>query len=106
MDNANLPPLYIGQKVVSNCNYYNLIKGKNYQIQFIKKECCCKKAAWIVSIINYTDDYSITQCPHCLAKIDGRWFNVDRFSETQESIFPSLTFEKVVEKESQLISLN
>ncbi len=111
----NLPPFYVGQKVVANCTFKNIVKGQIYEVYRIGIDCNC---GYVVGLNLSPTVYNsnaifrkgeICNCIDCNIKYyhsgyDG--YLASRFSPLQESVFPSLTMSKVIEKESQLISMN
>jgi hypothetical protein len=105
-----LAPFYVGQKVVSlyDSLYKDtpIKKGQIFSILGIKKGCC-KFTGWLVDV-GFENIYLITlQCPSCfhseLSKT--RWVCSTCFSPINES-FQKVTYEKVLEKESELICVN
>lgn len=105
----NLPPFYVGQKVV----YITGFKAPKDSIHtvkdVIKQPCGC----YALSIetkapregIIYADGCEDCGKDYMAQKVYTAW-NIKSFRPLQESVFPSLTMSKVLEKESQLISMN
>ena len=103
----NLPPFYVGQKVVAVASHsQGLFKqGQIFTIKsvFISK---CKCNDWSVTI-GYTSNNKLKECSTCGAVWDNDFsFSATRFAPLQESVFPSLTMSRVIEKERELISMN
>lgn len=112
----NLPPFYVGQKVVSIESFDCLVEGHVYTvIKCHLRTCGC---GWVVevNIPNISVDGNriykgmTVRCSSCkklrLSQSNNACYFHRRFRPLQESVFPSLTMSKVVEKESQLISMN
>lgn len=102
----NLAPFYVGQKVV--CIKTHTIgiykQGQVFTITdvYIQK-CGCK---WVVNIGVFSNIPTM-ECSSCgFNYSQDNGFAASSFKPLQESVFPSLTMSKVLEKESQLISMN
>ncbi len=107
MENLNnLPPFYVGQKVVCVKTHTRGIykKGQVFTVQNIYMQTCgCQ---WVINI-GYYSDIPTMKCSTCgLVYKNDSAFKCTSFKPLQESVFPSLTMSKVLEKESQLISMN
>jgi len=117
MEKQNIAPFYIGQKVVYITGN-NMPKGTIDVVADIKQDLC---GCWFISLsknksslVRETNPLaSIIQCGTC-HKMFGRegWVKLDyywlasSFRPVQEQTFPLITYEKVMEKEKQLISAN
>jgi len=111
----NLPPFYVGQKVVALSNGLVRRKGKVYTVTMLDK-CKCGHIIHLDNITYEPNDMNgkpITKgekyecnCGDIIVHDGFAKFYSDNFAPIQESPFPSLTYSKVVEKESELISLN
>ena len=77
--------------------------GKIYPILCIKQADCC--GVWIVDVGGRTN-YDMTVCSCGYECKHDNTYLASRFAPLQESVFPSLTMSKVVEKERELISMN
>lgn len=108
---SNLPPFYIGQKVVYITGA-NMPKNSVHTVRGVFKQAC----GCIMILIDresnrMPNDTTHVRCVECNKRvtigeyIDAGWFATS-FRPVQEQAFPSLTYSKVVEKESELISLN
>jgi hypothetical protein len=98
----NLPKFYIGQKIVcindSNQNNETIIKILNK----VKE-----KEVYTVRGFSLIGGILLKEFIHGFHYTNHEaGFHEDRFNVVQESKFPSLTWSKVLEKESQLISMN
>lgn len=104
MENLNnLPSFYVGQKVVYIGRYKELIGSIHTITKVYKIRCGC----YIVETDNLSnDDYNTCSDCGCRIYIYGKVGMASSFKPLQESVFPSLTMSKVLEKESQLISMN
>jgi len=113
MDNLNLPPFYIGETVEYITGNSMLKSTKVIVTHVFKTECGC----WNI-LFNNSNSFIIgedVECPACNKIFSyseeelytGRvgWL-ASSFRSLQESTFPSLTWSKVLEKESELISMN
>lgn len=105
-DKLNIPPFYIGQKVVAikdhTQGYFN--KGDEFVVKGIEKTCC----VWVI-IIGVRTGWNISICV-CRKSINnpndmGR-FNVASFAPLQQQSYPLMTFSKIVEKEKEEILIN
>ena len=110
MDNLkNLPPFYVGQKVVSLISTNIRKKGEIYSItdQFM---CSC--GYWMVSFgIRHNHSGLLTcVCEGCgNTNPTNSWFfaaGAETFAPLTESPFPSLTMEQVVKKEAEKVCMN
>lgn len=111
MNDLNLPPFYVGQPIVCINPSAILIKGHKYFCKDIKLGCC----GWEVYVgLSESNELQsnciwIDHCKRC-GKVertfDSRRFHfADRFAPIQEN-FQSISLEKVLEKETPLISVN
>lgn len=111
----NLPPFYIGQKVVYITGNYMPKNSTHIVRKCYKAPCGCYKIEidqnpdWTFIEPKY-DYIEMKCCGNVISvmdynKIQNGWYS-QSFRPLQESPFPSLTYSKVVEKESELISLN
>jgi hypothetical protein len=99
----NLPPFYVGQKVVYT-GWRKDLRGKIYTVDLVvKADCGC----WNIFSSTLPDGY-YNQCANCFktSRTNGTVGCAISFSPLQESVFPSLKLSKVIEKESQLVSMN
>lgn len=108
----NLPPFYVGQRVV--CINDEIIfaglpsapikNGTIYTVAGVLKVCC----RWHIDIGLYSGR-SHVRCPSCYGDIlkpnMNYWLAAFRFAPIEEN-FQSISLEKVLEKETPLISVN
>lgn len=107
MKEINLPPFYVGQKVVSlkgtSSDYIQ--KGTIYSIKGIMQLVC---GCWCVDVgINIGKQYmrcGIHNTEKILSK-GIRWIDHSFFAPIQEN-FQSISLEKVLEEETKLIGVN
>lgn len=109
----NLPPFYIGQKVVYIGTKDKLKKGIHTILAIYKGNCKCIDFEVEIELKNdiIIDDATHVKCTDCgeiniSSKYRTFTFCSSSFRPLQESVFPSLKLSKVIEKESQLISMN
>ncbi len=108
----NLPPFYIGQKVVciktkSSFDFFGnpchlIKKGDVFTVQGISK--CCK---WVIDIGKR--DNRMCACEHC-GHYFGKgivWANAKFFAPREEGTLPLITFKEInkIEKE-EILTLN
>ena len=103
----NLPPFYVGQKVVAIFTHTQglFIKGQIFTVKniFLSK---CKCKAWSITIGLYSNN-PLKECAYCHTVWSNDFsFIAERFAPLQELVFPSLTMSRVIEKERELISMN
>lgn len=113
MKDINLPPFYIGQKVVAIIDligkgekrepvFYGA-KGTEYTVSGIFK--CCK---WKINVsIYYPAGYTEMKCGGCNTVLCDFivWCPADSFAPVKEN-FQSISLEKILEEETKLISVN
>lgn len=105
MEKLNLPPFYVGQKVVCIQSHPMgfFKKGQEFTIIDARKMKCC--ADWVVDIGIHTH-YLEMDCSCCGATVDNiSYYRSSRFAPIQESKFKAVTFEKICE-EVELICEN
>ena len=100
MENINLPPFYVGQKVVCINN-----KPLPNRTNSIATERLVEGKEYIVSKIDPVDEYSVVPLPTISVRGVIGFFCVSRFAPIQEN-FQSISLEKILEKETELISSN
>ena len=108
-----ITPFYIGQVVIcvkSHSEGY-VIKGQKYTVTAVSGlgDCDCPKVGVNNIKARWESSVSTCMCTLCSAiykKPIYKGFAIQLFAPAQESPFPSLTYSKVVEKESELISQN
>ena len=108
MKELNLPPFYIGQRVIaltSDPKGGMRIKGKEYPILDIRE---CKCGRYTVDI-GERGVYAVVICSSCRHETPRptvtEWHNAASFAPIQEN-FQHITLEKVLEEETKLISVN
>lgn len=105
MKEINLPPFYVGQRVVAIKDHSmgSFKKGDIKTVLGIEKLCCC----WNIDVgIKFSQ--ILWQCNTCKALKDTNqigWINARSFAPIQEN-FQSISLEKILEKETELISSN
>lgn len=104
----NLPPFYVGQKVVcvdseNTVSIHKMLFNKNqiYTVHSIKKTNCCK--LWVINI-GIKDDADILICPCGKESKNDNHFRASRFKPLQQQSFPLISLSKVIEE--QLIPAN
>lgn len=109
MENLNLPPFYVGQKVVcvDPRPDFGLFKDKIYTIaEVIRCKCGATNVAWGATnpLITHSSCYS---CGNIVTQESKYYFcRSSRFAPVQEQKFPLIKLTKVIEKEKQLMSAN
>lgn len=99
MTRIDLPPFYVGQRVVAISDHSQgaFKKGDEFTIGSIVKTCC----KWCVTI-GIKANYTIRQCSVCKQEYlaEQQWlFNADMFVPLEEKEFKNITFEKLIEAE-------
>lgn len=111
MSEINLPPFYIGQKVVcvktsANKLGMSVIKGEVYVIKALIK---CNCGLWKCDVGVRHSIQGNSYCGYCgytFAQIGGvGWCNCNLFAPI-ESQFQSISLSEILEKETELISSN
>lgn len=103
----NLPPFYVGQKIVAltnGCNG-NLIKNNEYTVKSIRFRCC----AWLVDvgIVDLESDES--ECSTCKKTYKFEkiwWLSYILFAPIEKQNLPLMTFSQIKEKEQEQILIN
>lgn len=108
MDNLNLPPFYVGQKVVY-INNVSLPTNSIHTVLNIVKSSCC--GMWGIQIecsrLLLAPQKRCCQCGlHSSFTGERQYYAAISFKTLEEMKFPSLKMKEVVKKESQLISMN
>jgi hypothetical protein len=105
MKEIKLPPFYAGQMVVVvNAHPKHRFKnGDVFQVKEVHKGCC----DYHIRISNDSNPGSQVcyKCGHRDITFHD-WYSADRFMPLDEIKFPSLSLQKVIEKESELVSMN
>lgn len=110
---TNLPPFYIGQRVVAlvtKNNDIGVVIKKNNVYTVLRTQRCGKCGQWHIDVGVKFDikEYS-NECGSCPAdlpiKDNTAWCYVQAFAPITEN-FQSITLEKVLETETPLISVN
>lgn len=101
MNNINLPPFYVGQRVIRIKEDTSGIKighkGTVVEIYY-----CCQGNGWRVLLDNISDTPG--KCVCCCRKNDYGYL-ASNFAPIEEN-FQSISLKKVLETESPLISVN
>lgn len=109
MEKHNLPPFYIGQKVVALKNMRQGIKkGDVFPVKNIAKwPCNC--TSWVIDI-GYFDDCEkcCCDCRTSIVKpIPGALIiSANNFAPLQQQKFPLMTFKQVVKKEKEHVLID
>jgi hypothetical protein len=104
MDNLNLSPFYVGQKVIATKDHSNkrYLKGQIFTVHDImKKSCGC--SGYVIRIGNIVGNGFGTDCITCGKSISDSgalWFNSKSFAPIQEQEFKQTTYSKVLEEVS------
>lgn len=113
MEKIEIPPFYVGQEVVANCNHHQGIfkKGDEFKITSIRRSfCSCKDWAVTIGIIG-SGFSAIQRCPVCKemtsdTKPTDEWlFSAWRFSPKIE-IKEFISMKQLVEEKLELVSVN
>lgn len=108
MENKNIPPFYVGQKV-EYITGNNMPKYSKHIVSNVYKSPC---GCWMIDINNTSKiqtlgEHSYWECCECKGKIyDYNFYGwyATSFRPIQEQTFPLMTYSKVIEKE--LVSAN
>lgn len=109
MNNINLPPFYVGQKVVAVINHSQgyFKKGDEFIIKnVVKNKCACGYCSVDVGIISKLRK---TECFDCrvIFNNDGFClFDPTAFRPLQQSKFPLMTFTQIKQKEQTEILID
>lgn len=108
MNSIEIPPFYVGQEVVANCNHEAFKKGQEFIIRSIRKNCC----GYVVTIgikIPEPFDKEYQNCSICNKLYPTKgidWeFRADRFSPKIE-ISKFISMKELAEKQLELIGAN
>lgn len=104
----NLPPFYVGQKVVCIKNHSSgvVLKDKTYTVTSVLKICCGFRIGVGIEWNYGTKNVCCSSCTS-IRPPDKEWMlSPCLFAPLQESVFPTLTLSRVIEKELQLTSMN
>lgn len=97
MEKLNLPPFYVGQKVicVNSIGTYGLTKNKIYTVHDIFNCVCGIKTV----DLGFKTAHAGSRCSNCRKANTGVFtYRLDRFRPLQEQKFRAVTFEKVMEE--------
>lgn len=106
MKASNLPPFYVGQKVVCIEGYPNprfFKKGDQFTILDIIKTPCCNM--WIVNI-GVSMPYKNTICDCGQTFKANQMFRASRFAPIEKQNIPLMTFSQIKEKEKEQILID
>lgn len=95
MNKLNLPPFYVGQKVVCVDD-----KKRDSRMVYVKLGVEYTISGIIQSIFGYSVFVSEAWCDSPLG------YYHDRFATLQQQNFPLMTFSKILEKEKEEVLLN
>lgn len=106
MENLNLPPFYVGQKVVAIQDHSAGLfkKGQEGIVTAIEKGCKCLPYVIGFSAAKIPAE-GFTQCRNCGHKFVTVLFGAIAFAPLEQT-FRSITFEEVISIESPLIGIN
>lgn len=102
---SNLPPFYVGQKVVCiNKNPLYLKYNETYVVKEIKQFPC---GCWAIDVgVSRNNSYATYCYKHDSAILDRDcWYTVDEFAPIEQT-FQSISFKEVIKIESPLIGIN
>lgn len=105
MEKLNLPPFYIGQKVVciSPNKDYPIKEGQVVIIKEVRQNKCC--GVWVVNVGISSFNDKMIRCSCNLRYANDNTLSAKRFVPAQEQKFKAVTFEKLCE-EVELICEN
>lgn len=107
MKNINLPPFYLGQRIVALENVYLWKKGDEFVVLGIKKSCCY----WIIDIgITLPTVYTYFQCQICRRRENIKprqvyWPMANCFAPIEEN-FEVVAYKEVIRKEKLITCAN
>jgi hypothetical protein len=110
MNEHNLPPFYVGQKVVAlrTSDFGGVIKDKTYTVECCFVTKCCK--VWKVGIAETTATEDVSICNTCGKDVNHKGSFVligdAKYFAPIQTDFIAITFEKVIEQERELINVN
>lgn len=102
----NIPPFYIGQRVVVITSTPFLKTGDEYTVQSLYYKSCCK--SWTVHV-GITDNGAQPYCPihKTTHGIEGHLVHHNaKYFAPIESNFEAISYTKVMEEESPLVCVN
>lgn len=109
MKEINLPPFYVGQRVVAVKDNIDRLfkKGDCFTVTgIIKSVCKCNDWDVNVGISKVSNSLECTVCKTIWENTTKyAWFSFRRFAPIEEN-FQSISLEKVLEEETKLISVN
>ncbi len=108
VDFGNLPPFYVGQRVICIVGSELTSEDETYIVTGIYRGVC-KCAKWVISVgIEETAPGTLMNCGRCNKKLVRREQCVHPAQHfvPETNSFESISFEKVVEIESPLVSVN
>jgi hypothetical protein len=102
----NLPPFYIGQKVVAITGTDRLKKGSTHIVHAIYFKYCCNR--WCVSVgIKGEGDKPVCNTHNVTHELPSNdVFHHHSYFRAIEETFQSISLEKVLENETSLIGSN
>lgn len=107
---TNLPPFYVGQRVVALITivkpYISLVKGTEYIVLDLYQCQICKE--WNVGFARFIKDATVRKLTCCTKDYNAPpyyYAGATRFAPITEN-FQSISLEKVLETETPLISVN
>lgn len=110
----NLPPFYVGQKVVCvrSCDstkwgtgdkVNGVVKGETYTIKAIAPNCCGVGFMVDVGLIPKYD----VLCSKCCKNLGKTlWANPKLFAPIEKQNFPLMTFKEIVKKEEEQVLID
>jgi hypothetical protein len=106
MSQLNLPPFYIGQRVVAVTSTLFISKGLEYRVIDMYYRSCCKKWSIYIGYVDIGEHYCpVHNTTHKPRVLKGVYHNAKYFAPIEEN-FQSISLEKVLEKETPLIGVN
>lgn len=106
MENLNLPPFYVGQRVVYLTGNH-MVKGSIHPVKAIVQMSC---GCWLIDVGVSVDNANGYRCSKdggifMKQNTESSFFDATSFAPIEEQ-FRSITFEEVISIESPLIGIN
>lgn len=108
MENLNIGPFWVGQKVVaiSSRAESGRIKDKIYTVLAVKRPSC---GCWIIDVgLKMPKGKEFVYCPMHFTIINGSimWQGANHFAPLQQSKFPLMTFSEIKVKEQEQVLID
>lgn len=117
-ENINLPPFYVGQKVVAlasgSSGSFNVVKDNIYTVAFCITNMCkksCKHSCdWDIGLLEFPAKKDTSFCARCdmETRHTGKYYFIasSKYFAPIESTFQSISLTEVLELETPLICVN